>query len=164
MSNQFPGGWTSPPPAPPRKRHIGRWIGLSVLGLIVVIVVASLASGGGQDTSTGSATGATAKDNNVSRGLGSSDATADVKIDKGSLSSSYGIAKATLTITNHSAKRSDYYIEAVLLNSAGENIGTANTLVSAVEPGQVAHTELTGSYTGKLAKLKINQVQRTASV
>ena len=162
MSDQSPGGWTSPPPTRPRKRHIGRWIGLGFLGLIVVIVVASLASngGGGRAATTSTPAG----DRGVSRGLGTADATQDVKIDKGSVSGADGLAKATLTITNHSSKRSDYYIEAVLLNSAGENIGSANALVQGVEPGQVAHAELTGVYTGKLHSLKINQVQRTASV
>lgn len=167
MSYQSPGGWTTPPPAaqtPPRKRHIGRWIGLSILGLIVVIVVASLAGGGGNTASTSGASSGATKDSSVSKGLGAADATKDVKVDKGSLHAEFGLATATLTITNHSAKRSDYLIEAALLNKAGENIGTATALVNAVEPGQVAHTELTGAPTGKLASVKITQVQRTASV
>jgi hypothetical protein len=155
-------------PTPKRKRHIGRWIVLGFVGLIVVIVAASVAGGGGDSSSTSGTTSAPASNSGISRGLGAADATADVKIDKGSVSGENlggtGVAKATLTITNKSSKRSDYFIEAALLNAAGENIGNANALVSAVEPGQVAHTELNGTYTGKLHSVKITQVQRTASV
>jgi hypothetical protein len=167
MSNQYPAqqsGW-GPAPSPRRKRHVGRWVGLAVAAVVVVIFAASLAGGGNSDTagpSTGTA--APAADSGVSRGLGGKDATADVRIDKGSASVSYGLVTATLTITNHSSKRSDYYVEATLLNAAGENIGTANALVSSVEPSQVAHAELNGSVTGKLHSIKITQVQRTASV
>ena len=161
-------GWAPQPPSRGHNRHVGRWIGLGLGGLIVVIVVASLASGGGQDAGTSGTTSTPAGNSGISRGLGTADATADVKIDKGSVSGEdlggTGVAKATLTITNNSSKRSDYYIEAVLLNAAGENIGTANALVQAVEPGQVAHTELNGTYTGELDSVKITQVQRTASV
>lgn len=160
-------GWGPPQAAPKRKRHIGRWIGLGFAGLIVVIVVASLASGGGNSTNTSGTTSARVGNSGISRGLGAADATADVKIDKGSVSGEdlggTGVAKATLTITNKSSKRSDYYIEATLLNAAGENIGNANALVQAVESGQVAHTELNGTYTGKLHSVKVTQVQRTAS-
>jgi hypothetical protein len=74
-----------------------------------------------------------------------------------------GIAKATLTITNNSSKRSDYHVQATLLNAAGENLGTASALVQSVEPGQVAHTDQRGTNTRDLDSLKISQVQRTAS-
>jgi hypothetical protein len=43
---QQPPGWgPPPPPSQKRKRHVGRWILLSVLGLIALGVVVSLASG-----------------------------------------------------------------------------------------------------------------------
>ncbi len=154
-------------PAPKRKRHIGRTIVAAIVGLFVVGIVVSALNGSGDQTSPGGNTTASQPSNGISSGLGTADATADVAIDKGSATGENlggtGIAKATLTITNNSSKRSDYYIEASLLNSAGDNIGTANALVSAVEPSQVAHAELDGTYTGKLDTVQITQVQRTAS-
>lgn len=170
MSNQTPSqptGWTAPPTAPPRKRHIGLIVGGIIVGFLIVGgIIGSLGSNDttSSDTrATGIAAESSAPTNGISRGLGSADATGDIILVKGSLNGAYGIATAKLTITNHSAKRSDYFIEATLLDAAGDNIGTANAFASAVEPGQVAHAELTGSYTGKLDRAKITQVQRTAS-
>lgn len=168
MSNQTPTqptGWTTPPAAPPRKRHIGRNIVLALVALLVLGGVIGALSGGNSTPNTAvTSPAATDGSSGVSKGLGTADATGDVTVVKGTLEGAYGIATAKLTIINQSAKRSDYYIEATLLDKAGDNIGTANALVSAVEPGQVAHAELTGTYTGKLASVKVTQVQRTASV
>src|SRR6266498_4771246 len=104
MSNQAQQtpGWGPPTaaPAPKRKRHIGRWVGLAFAGIITASIIASLA-GGGSDTNTGSTP---ATSGGISRGVGAANATGDVAIDEGSISGENlggtGIAKATLTITN----------------------------------------------------------------
>jgi hypothetical protein len=170
MSTTPQPGWEPPqtPTTPPRKRHVGRNIALAVVGLIILGgIVGSLSGGSDTTATTAQAPEATSASGGISKGLGSADATNDIKLSPDAsawnVDNANGLLTVPLTITNHSSDRSDYYIQAALLNKAGDNIGTANALVQGIEPGQVGHADLTGTYTGKLDDVKITQVQRTAS-
>jgi hypothetical protein len=101
--------------------------------------------------------------NGVGQGIGANDASGDVKL--GDCKSSYGIVECQLTITNSSDGTSDYFIEGVIENAAGDNIGDGNGTASHVAGGQTARTKLTLIANGnpKDYTVKITTVQRTAS-
>lgn len=100
--------------------------------------------------------------NEIDQGLGARDASEDVTISS-CAADSLGFVNGKLSITNHSNGRSDYYVEVVFLDAAGTNIGSGNALAMSVEGGQNATTDLFGTFTGKLARCKLTEVQRTAS-
>ena len=81
------------------------------------------------------------------------------------VSDAFLTADNLLNITNHSEGKSDYYIEATILDKDGTKVGTANTYVTGVEGGQKAKDKLIGTVTGggKDVTVKITTVQRTAS-
>ena len=60
---------------------------------------------------------------------------------------------------------SDSFIEATIEDPSGAKVGTANTFVTAVEGGQTARDELTGTFSGegKNLSVRLTEVQRTAS-
>lgn len=103
------------------------------------------------------------KDNGVAEGIGSKDAAKDVKL--GELSTPYDTAEVPVTITNHSSKPSDYWVEAKLLDSAGVQVGTASTYVQRVAPKGTATSELTSldADSGTATDAKLTVVDRTAS-
>jgi hypothetical protein len=99
----------------------------------------------------------------ISTGLGTKDATADVKL--GESTESYGITSLPVKITNHSEKASDYYIEVVAESKNGsERIDFSNVLVMGLKPGQKATEKAT--FTADIpasAVFTVTEVQRTAS-
>lgn len=99
----------------------------------------------------------------VDAGFGSKDAAADVTL--GDCVVEFGVVTCDLKITNPTDGTSDYYIEAALENSAGENVGIANALASGIKAGQTARADLMGVPTGNAANVTviITTVQRTAS-
>ena len=158
-------GAQPPTPNPKKKRPIMRVVGLVIGGLLVVGVVTSAMSGDNQPQATGSQTSteapAKAKEGSgVSSGLGTKDASADVKIvafTEGEFSS-----EVDLLITNHSEGRSDYYVELSLTDASGTNVGWTNAVAMAVEPGQKAKVTAPVVEDGAV-KAKVHEVQRTAS-
>lgn len=127
---------------------------------LLMVAGCSAPSTDASSTSTSNSTSA-----QVSKGLGTKDASADVrlasftKVDHG-----YGIVdyKGLVEITNHSAQASDYYIEISILNKAGTNVGFTNAIAQHVNPGQKAQAEFISMDEGA-AKAVIHQIQRTAS-
>ena len=59
----------------------------------------------------------------ISRGAGSADASADVKLGPIAAPDALGIRYGTVLITNHSSEAFDYYIELRVLDASGTNIG-----------------------------------------
>ncbi|HEU4896606.1 MAG TPA: FxLYD domain-containing protein [Actinomycetota bacterium] len=140
-------------------------VGLVIGGLLVVGVVNSAMSGDNQPQATGSQTSTEApakakKDSGVSSGLGTKDATADVKVV--GISGNEFLREVELLITNHSSGRSDYYVELSLLDASGTNVGWTNALVQALEPGQKARAKAPIT-DDSAVKVKVHEVQRTAS-
>jgi hypothetical protein len=155
-------GWGPPPTTPPPKpkRHLGRKVSATIGALLVAgVIISALNSGGSSQTGT-----ASQPSSGISQGLGSADASGDVSIDSHTYDFSDGMATGTITVVNHSSKRSDYYVEMTFFDASGANVGMGNALVSNVDPAQTAHATVTGTYTGTVDRIKITQVQRTASV
>ena len=130
---------------------------------IAFVMTVLLAVAGAVACSPTADNGGGAATNRIDPGIGSRDASGDVKV--GACKTDFGIITCKLTIVNHSDGESDYYIEATIEDSSGAKIGTANTAVTGVEAGQKAYDKLTGTVTGnaKDADVRITTVQRTAS-
>ena len=159
--------WGAQPPTPnPNKKRPNKIVvGLVIGGLLVLGVVNSAMSGDNQPQATGSQTSTEApakakKDSGVSSGLGTKDATADVKVV--GISGNEFLREVELLITNHSSGRSDYYVELSLLDASGTNVGWTNALVQALEPGQKARAKAPIP-DDSAVKVKVHEVQRTAS-
>jgi hypothetical protein len=104
--------------------------------------------------------------NGIGQGAGSQDASADVELGSCKVNKLIGTVSCPITITNHSDGTSDYYIEGVVLDSKGTNVGDGNASASHVEAGGKAQTKFTGIIQGKATDVtvKITTVQRTASM
>jgi hypothetical protein len=104
---------------------------------------------------------ATSADSGISKGLGTKDAAADVKLlsfrHRG-----YGEYQGTIEIVNHSEGTSDYYIELVILDQAGTNIDWTNAVAQQVRPGQRAVVKFS-TFEKLAAKAQVTQIQRTSS-
>lgn len=100
----------------------------------------------------------------VSPGLGSKDASADVKLASFQRVSEYGQVHyvGKLVITNHSSKPSDYYVELSIENAAGDNVGWTNAIAEHVRPGQLARVSFEVFDEGA-HKAVVHEVQRTES-
>jgi hypothetical protein len=156
----------SPPPKPSR---MGRNVVLGTLGLIVtVIVVIAVASNNKKTDNTPAAQGSTSA-SGVSQGLGANDATGDVVIGKLVTQADTDISEAPVTITNHSSKRSDYFVTVALESSNRKTqIDTSPVFVQNLEPGQSSvqtadfiTTLTTPAPAG--AQVVLQSVQRTSS-
>lgn len=100
----------------------------------------------------------------VDQGVGSKDAAKDVKLGEMSDSSDTETVEIPVTVTNHSSKPSDYYIEARIYNKKGEQVDTASTFVERVKPGHVAKDTLLGlNATTHAHHYDLTVVDRTAS-
>ncbi|HEX2905056.1 MAG TPA: hypothetical protein VHO01_16500 [Jatrophihabitans sp.] len=172
-------GWQQGPP--PKKKHTARNVILGGIGALVLIGIIAAAAGGSKkndtaDSSTVSGTGtiaATAKASSkaapapgVSKGLGSKDATGDIKIGQPDASNGFDI-EVPVTATNSSSKRSDYMVSLSLESADGKTqYDTASAFLQNVEPGQTAADKAIFIKQSKLpagAKITVKEVQRLAS-
>jgi hypothetical protein len=152
------------PPLPPKKSHKLRWVLIGIAGIVAVIAIASNAGG----DKTHSATPSTTPSAGVSHGIGSQDASGDVKLGKYT-ADSVGFGHVQVTVTNHSSKRSDYLITVALESGNGRTqYDTALVTVQNLEPAQSSNQDgAFVSLTSKppaTAKLTLKEVERTASV
>jgi len=168
-----PPGWAAPPPppplpqpvppVPPKKSHKLRNSLLGIVGLIVAIVVATHA--GGESKHSGS-TNSGSSNSGVSRGLAAQDATGDVKLGPPQAPDVLGIRYETVTVVNHSSKRSDYVIDVAVQSADGKTQYDAGTaLINNVDPGQTASDKV--MFTNHIpagAKIVLKTVERTAAL
>jgi len=124
----------------------------------VTLLTVAACSVATSDTSTAPDT-----QSSISTGLGTKDATADVKL--GTPTTEYGLTNLPVKVTNNSEKASDYYIEVVVESKDGsERIDFANVLVMGLKPGQKATEEaMFGADIPANAVFTVTEVQRTAS-
>jgi L-ribulose-5-phosphate 3-epimerase UlaE len=111
-------------------------------------------------------TDTSAKEGKISKGAGTKDATADVKlVSFKKVDHGYGFVEyvGVLQVVNHSEKSSDYYIEISIENKAGDNIGWSNAVVEHLKPGQKAKTEFSSVDKGAY-KAVIHEIQRTEAI
>jgi hypothetical protein len=151
------------PPVPPKKSHKLRNTLLGIVGLIVAIVVATHA--GGESKHSGS-TNSGSSNSGVSRGLAAQDATGDVKLGPPQAPDVLGIRYETVTVVNHSSKRSDYVIDVAVQSADGKTqYDTGTALINNVDPGQTASDKV--MFTNHIpagAKIVLKTVERTASL
>jgi hypothetical protein len=100
----------------------------------------------------------------ISQGVGSKDASADVKLVRFSGPDVLGLMTVHIEVTNNSSERSDYYIEMALVDKAGNNVGMTNAVADNIEPGQKAKAEAQFSTSDGADEVKVTEVSRTASV
>lgn len=158
-----------PPPGPiqPKKKsHKLRWALLGVGGIVGIIIVISTAAGGG--TTNTPSTPTTNQSPGVSHGIGSQNASGDVKLGSYTTDAAQ-FGHTGVTITNHSSKRSDYMITVALESADGHTqYDTADVYVQNLEPGQT--TSQDGIFANAptnppaTAKLVLKSVERTASL
>lgn len=133
-----------------------------ITAFTVLIALAGCSSTGG-DASSGS----TKKPSSgISKGAGSKDASGDIKVGKGVKDAALGWVSVPVTITNHSSKRSDYFVDLAIESADGAIQYDATTVFAqAVESGQKATEK--GQFTKDgipaTAKIVVKSVQRTAS-
>lgn len=152
-----PPQWGPVPPSQPRKRrNTGVVIIVIVAGLLAILAIAMATSDPAAPSGKPAAT-----DSGISKGLGTKDASGDVKLlsfrHRG-----YSEYQGTIEIINHSDGTSDYYIELVILDQDGTNIDWTNAVAEHVRPGQRALVSF--STFEKLAhKAVVTEIQRTSS-
>jgi len=139
-----------------------------VLGIIAAfIVIAIISPDGDSTTSTEPTADSTnsATNNTVGSGLGTNDATADVKITDCGTPDAIGVTYPTVEVTNNSSKASTYFITLVAESQDG-SVLYDNTIISimSLQPNQ--STTEKGMFTKEIpagAVCKVTEVQRTAS-
>lgn len=180
------GNWYPPQqeqtPAPKKKGR--KWPWVAAAGVVAIIAI-SATGGGGNDksdsasnadkpASTEEASAPAAEniaepksDPEVSRGLGSKDASADVTEAQIIRSDDeyLPIDEVSVRVTNNSSKRSDYFVDVAVESPDGSTkIDSTTIMVMNLEPGQ--STVEKGMITKEIpadAVAKIKSVQRTAS-
>lgn len=136
-----------------------RWWLAGIVVLLVVIVAAS--SGGGSDKPT--------NDNgDVSKGLGTKDATGDIGTVTLLPADSIGVRYVEITVTNHSSKRSNYIVQFSLESPDGATrYDDGLVTVQNLEPGQSTTEKGIGATDGgdipDTAVVKLKTVSRTAA-
>lgn len=98
------------------------------------------------------------------RGVGSKDASKDVKLGEPRVE--YGFITIPATITNHSSKPSDYSIEANVFATDGTQLTTAMGFAFNVAPGGKAQVALDGSLSDASIQeinAQLTMVERVAS-
>lgn len=102
----------------------------------------------------------------VDSGLGSQDASGDVALGAPSAPDSLGAVDVPVIIVNHSAKRSNYFVELSAESADGkQQFGTGNAFAANVEPGQTATAQayFSGNESPAGAVFVVKSVQRTAT-
>jgi hypothetical protein len=147
-----------------------RWWALGAIALLIVIGVASGSSSTKNNTPT-AATRTTTRAGSANGVQSVSDnhthpPQADVRVSGCSYDSSTGFATATLTIVNHSSKRSDYLISVDFENSKGVQLGDNYAGGGDnVDPGQSSIVQAVDTLTATPDALKcvLKSVDRTES-
>ena len=164
---QYPSAAPPPPgPVPPKKKsHKLRWTLLGLGGIVAIIAIATAAAGGTTKTPS---TPTTNQSPGVSHGIGSQDASGDVKLGSYTTDAAQ-FGHVGVTITNHSSKRSDYMITVALESADGHTqYDTADVYAQNLEPGQTTSQDgifvHAPSNPPATAKLVLKSVERTASL
>lgn len=185
------------PPGPPVKQPKQKkslfkrpWFWAAVVVIIIIIAV-SANSGGSKNKDTGTSAPVTSgavvapstasaaassankssasKSTGISQGLGTKDASADVKVGKLAYAEDSG-TQLTLTVTNHSSKRSDYIIDVALETASGsQQLDDSPALAENLDPGQSTKVKVDFlNYIDKAppsaAVVKLKSIQRNPSL
>ena len=148
-----------------RPWPLRHWMLTGIGVIVIIVIIAAVSSSGSKNTPTAAGT--------VSSSPTPSSETAgkvfqhpeDVKITSCGVDDA-GFADAKLTITNHSAKASDYVVTVAFESPDGsKQVGTGTALVNSLQPGQSSDQDansLTSATAGSFV-CKISSAQRNAS-
>ena len=140
-----------------------RTMAAACAALFVLAGCSSLATSGGSSGSGG------ADGTDVSSGLGSKDASGDVKLGAMKLDS-IGFVEVAITVTNTSEKQSDYAIDVAVESKDGsQQLCVANAFIEGLNPGQSKKDKAqcfdqVSKADFKTAIAKLQTVQRTESL
>ncbi|MEU6941428.1 FxLYD domain-containing protein [Streptomyces rubiginosohelvolus] len=162
-----------PPPdqqAPPKKSGLGKKLGFGCLGVVGLFTVFGLAAGlggGNDDTADNAPAPAVTVASSEKAGVAAQKPAGpegDVKVTGCEVDSTPTWARADLTITNRSSKKSNYLISIEFVDKTGTRIGEAVAATSNLAPGQSAQGKAQGldQITGAIT-CKITDVTRYAS-
>ncbi|MBT2428208.1 ATP-binding cassette domain-containing protein [Streptomyces sp. ISL-112] len=170
--------WGTPPgraaqPPPPRRSGRGKIVGCSCLGalvLVIALIVAIMASSGGDDdepdrSPTGPAPSSATRETPTSEEpQQESGPRGDVKVTACEVDPSTSWAQADLLITNRSSKASNYVVQVEFVDASGTRLGEASAAASNVAPEQKVNTKAQGldQITTKVT-CRITDVTRYAS-
>ena len=133
---------------------------IAVAGLAIVFAAVGSVACGAADDDTSTSNG---DNDEVGEGLGSQDASADVRIVSFSGPDALGFYTGTAEVTNNSSGTSDYYIEANVEDSAGTVQGYTNATVSNLAAGAKATVDFVPTEGAAGWTLVVTEVQRTSS-
>jgi hypothetical protein len=137
------------------------------IALVALIAIISIAGGGASedDTSDDRASESSSNENDgvTSKLSSNSDNKPADDVEVTACELQFGVAKASLEITNHSSKRSNYLIE-LTFERDGVKVGDGVAAVNNVEPDQKAESEGIGTASGDGAiECRLVNVERYAS-
>lgn len=114
---------------------------VAIVVMLTLALVVTMATSSSSDSGSNNGTGP----KSVQAG-GSHPATADVEISGCAADTSTGWYKASLTVTNHTSKQSNYLITVAFESPDGETqYDTAPAAVQNLQPGQSAQTDATSA-------------------
>jgi hypothetical protein len=171
-------GWGGPPPQPPRGSNTGLIVGLSIAGVVVLLLIAAGVVGvmavsddsskDGGPVARASASEPTAAPTDEAKEAPAdepspqaSDPEGDVRIDKCEVDSLTTFASAEVVITNRTSKESDYIVNVEFVDGSGKRLGDALAATSNLAPGQKAQETAQGldEISGKM-ECRVTKVTR----
>lgn len=170
-------GWGHPTPPPQPKKSVGKIVGFSCLGVVGLFVVLGVAGAllgtddspkakepAAQASAPAPAVSSAPAKAPASKPAAPTGAKADVKITACELDTTMGWAKAELTITNGSSKKSNYMVSIEFVNASGTRLGEAIAATNNLAPGQAANVTAQGldQIKDKIT-CKVTEVTRYAS-
>ena len=133
-----------------------------LLGFVGLIVAASALSAAGGGSTSGTST----KSNGGVSTLSGNDEhppQADAELTACGTAEHLGYPRATVRVTNHSTKRSNYMVSVKFVDSTNTIVGTGMALMSDVDPGQAATDTAAAVGAKGQATCQITGVERYAS-
>jgi hypothetical protein len=134
----------------------------SALALVGALTVSTLLTGCNTDAKQPSSIATSAPTSAAGTGTGHVE---DVTIISCDIDPTIQFPAIKYTVTNHSSKRSNYIIEIVVTNAAGQQVGTAPGAVNGLEPGQSTAPQdtSTAAVAAGPIKCKVSSVSRYAA-
>ncbi|NGN64952.1 hypothetical protein G5C51_13725 [Streptomyces sp. A7024] len=160
------------PQQPKTKRTLGKIVTIAAAGLIGIGIISAMT--GGSDTADAedkpSATGSKHEAPVSSSANRANPPEKDVTVGPFEATDhGYGFkeGKATVTIVNHSAKKSDYFITLEFLDKSGNRIAEDYASTEALAPGQTSKETVGAAVESEkvdqVAKVKVTEVERFSS-
>lgn len=168
--------WAPPPPQPPKK-NTGKIVGIgcaSIVGLFVIVgVIGALASSGDKPATVTTSSPAAPASHATSAAPAqpaqttkapAGKPTDDVQLSECQADDTLHWPSAKVTITNHTAKSSNYLVQVEFLDASGTRVGQGLAATNNLAAGQsaVLKAQGAGEVTGQIT-CKVSDVTRYAA-